>query len=159
MSSSGGEEENNNGGKKKKDPFSQALDIVVSGTTQALGDLGVKKNLVEDTVDIGLNVATYGLVGYDGNGLKKGASVRALDESVGEITGRNQARQAQNEANARLVAEDAERKRLLDLERKQRETEDISASFAARSIRQGAPQMRGNYSSSAASPERDFLGL
>lgn len=113
-------------------------------------------------VNAGTQYLTGGLVGYGQNGLQRGAVTRAGDEIIGELSGRNLARQALNEANARLVAEDAKRAQDLANERLRREQEDRSASFAASGVRAGT-----SYSSGGAvfggggsyNPDQDFLGL
>ena len=54
------------------------------------------KKMVENPIDTAIsalvNVATAGTVGYEDGKIKAGVSVRAIDETVGELTGRNVAR-------------------------------------------------------------------
>jgi len=55
-----------------------------------------------DTLISGLiNNATLGAVGYENGKISRGVTIRALDETVGEVTGRNVARkQAMNTQDA-----------------------------------------------------------
>ena len=54
------------------------------------------KKMVENPIDTAIsalvNVATAGIVGYEDGKIKAGVSVRAIDETIGELSGRNVAR-------------------------------------------------------------------
>jgi hypothetical protein len=81
--------------------------------------------------------ATAGLVGYDEGKIKAGFLTRSIDEGLGEITGRNAARGAANDAKKALE----EQKKLLAKER-QAEIErayqfDLMASNAAGALNSG----------------------
>lgn len=90
-----------------------------------------------------------GLSGELGKGLLAGGLLGSLDEFVGELTGRNQARGARNDANRRADAEILERGRLLK-EKRRREFQDaVSASNAAQNIRGNTSNQGGQTQSKA----------
>lgn len=119
-------------------------------TAQALG--------FNNWEDMSVNVLTAGTagIGEDG-GLEWGDTGQWLDETVGEISGRNQKRAALHEQNKRYEEEKALRDKMLKEEEMRREMEDRSASSFA-----GIGRNYGRSTSSLTSTlgdQRDFLGL
>jgi len=114
-------------------------------------------------VDVITNIATGGLVGYDSEagGFRAGGLTHALDEGLGEITGRNLAREQANKAGEAVQREDAARRTQMLNEQMQREQEDRAASSGARAIRSSAAaRSRGTaMRANTLSDETDFLGL
>jgi hypothetical protein len=121
------------------------------------------KNL-NDVVDTAINVGTQwstgGLVGYEEGRLKQGAVTRGVDEAIGEVTGRNMARDQAWLAQQRLDQEAADRARMLANEAEARRLADLQASFAGGRGRGTAGSKGGR--SMAYQPlgsQTDFLGL
>lgn len=111
------------------------------------------------TQDALLQLHTFGIAGVSEEGdLEFGGSVRAADEAIGEITGRNLQREALNRQTERIRAEEAERERLLELERERQELDDLRASRAAGARRNRAGG-GGNAQTFNLGDQRDFLGI
>jgi hypothetical protein len=126
------------------------------------------KKFSGDLLNAAFNLGTVGLVGYDANSGKvdKGVVTHAVDEGVGELTGRNQAREALNRQSQAIDEE----KRAREIEDQNRQLQnfrmDVAASRSAAAIRNTA-QARGSAGSIPApsavnnklgADERDFLG-
>lgn len=119
------------------------------------------RNMVSNPIDTIasaiINYGTFGLVGYEDGGLKAGVATKAVDEGLGEITGRNQMRKIamdqQAAINAERLARDEERAGQI---RKQ-ENQERQASMA------GSGSRRSTGSNGIGDTERrmesDFLGL
>jgi len=120
----------------------------------------VKKNPLEAVADVALQYQSLGTVGYENGKFKRGVTVQAVDEGLGEITGRNVAREqinAQKDAineQKSLLAEQR-RKELLD-----RQNKDIQASNQAAGLRQRNPQLdRASVNNDILGDNKDYLGL
>lgn len=116
-----------------------------------------------DLLNVATNFVTMGMVGYDKKTgkLDKGINTRAIDETVGEITGRNMMREQMYKAEVRADEEEAIRNKQLSDSRKQAEIDDRMASNAAGKLRGGAASRLNsqNYKYGDFSPDEDFLGL
>ena len=115
--------------------------------------------------DVAANLLTGGLVGYDPEtgGIKAGWQTRAYTEGIGELTGANAARAANNRAEQLLADQRAEADRLRQEELARLRRNDVSASRAA-----GTNQRRSLYAAGSGlgsdtgafnNLTRDFLGL
>lgn len=111
--------------------------------------------------DVAINIATGGTFGYENGQIGMGAITRANVEGIGELTGANQARRANNIAEQALRDQRAEAERLRQEELDRMKRNDIAAS------RKAGQQQANSYltASSAAGTQaynnltRDFLGL
>jgi hypothetical protein len=103
-----------------------------------------------------LNVVSAGLVDYQGGEIKKGGLTNAIDEGIGELSGRNMARKAAMEAKDAVNEEKDARSKALKEEQALKERNDRSASMLTGAIRSTA-----NAKSDVlmGTPEKDFLGL
>lgn len=122
---------------------------------------GVSSSM-EDFLSVATNIATGGLVGYEnGKGFRDGFLSHMLNEGLGEITGRNLAREQANKAGEAVQREDAARRTQMLNEQQQRQAEDMMASSGARAIRNSSAMGggRGQMLSAETSDETDFLGL
>lgn len=125
--------------------------------------MGSGGSALDDIGNVALNIGTLGLVGWEaGRGFRTGGTIHALDEGLGEITGRNLAREQMAKAEKAAAEEKVQREVDRQNENRSRELEDISASRAAAALRSGSqgyapsPVMKiGN----ASGDEKDFLGL
>lgn len=124
-------------------------------------DLEQIGNVATQIADVAVQISTGGLVGVDKDGLERGASLRGVDETVGELTGRNQARKANMEAKDALNEEKAAKKKQIADEQKRKDVQDIQASQYAASVRATAEAVRNKSlgGSGATTPSTDFLGL
>lgn len=113
--------------------------------------------------DVAMNYVTRGLVGYDTEtgGIKAGAITRATVEGIGELTGANQARRANNLAEQALADQRAEAERL-----RKEQIEKMRISDVAASRKAGQAQANSYLSASSSAGTqaynnltRDFLGL
>lgn len=125
----------------------------------------ITKQFQQDPLGAILNVATQlgsaGIVGYENGKFKKGVTTHAADETLGELTGRNMARDQAWKAQKRLDAEDAQREQDLKNQRERNRLSDVNASNSAQAIRSsGAAKAARNLSQMGSfSDEQDFLGL
>lgn len=114
------------------------------------------ENLASDFANSIVKVSTGGDMGYK-DGKLTGTAFRNLSESLGEVTGRNQARKANMDAKQQLVEEKAAK----DQETKNSQTmamfSDINASNYAGAVRQSADQQTKRLLGGDIS--KDFLGL
>ncbi len=120
------------------------------------------EEVTEDPIKAITNYATGGLLSLDKKGkFGKGASVRAVDEAVGEVTGRNKARQAAGEAAAAIEEERQARMQELSNQREAKRQMDLDASRRASGLRRRGPTKLGTSTSTTADTEEtvDFLGL
>ena len=115
--------------------------------------------------DVLANVISGGILGYDTQtgGIKPGAWTRGAAEGIGELTGANAARSANNRAEALIAEQRAEAARLREEELARIRRNDVSASRAA-----GTAQRRSLYAAGSGlgsesgafnNLTRDFLGL
>jgi len=135
--------------------MSNAGNSINSATNQATGGASWE--------DVAMNIATSGLVGFDTQtgGIKAGAITRANVEGIGELTGANQARRANNLAEQALADQRAEAERL-----RKEQIEKMRISDVAASRKAGQAQANSYLSASSSAGTqaynnltRDFLGL
>lgn len=135
--------------------LSNAGNSVNSAVNQATGGASAE--------DVALNYLTGGLLGYGENGLQAGALTRGIGEGIGELTGANAARDANNMARNLLAEQRAEAARLREEELARLRRNDVSASRAAgrsqRAAFYGAGSGLGADSGAFNNLTRDFLGL
>jgi hypothetical protein len=133
------------------------------------GGTGIKEidNFSKDPLgaaaNLYVNVVSGGYLSYEDGKLGRGAlGGRMLDEGLGEITGRNLAREEAGKADARVNAEAAARAQDRKDQLAQAEADDRTASFQARGSRNSAIA-RSRSSALRFNPlgsdEKDFLGL
>jgi hypothetical protein len=138
--------------------FKDLIDVEADRLAQSIG-----ANSFEDAFLQGSTLGTVGVNkqgGIEAGVVTKGA-VQAVDESLGEITGRNIQREALAQQNDRIRAEEMERERLLEDQRRRDQKLDVIASRSAaglRNINTGGGT-RGGTGTLTTGAERDFLGL
>jgi len=125
------------------------------------------ERIVNDVIDVAVNYATWGAVGYKDGKLSEGistqavrAGVRGADEGLGEITGRNLAREQLNFQKQQIADEKAR----LDKQRKDALTrtqqQDMAASQAAAGARVRNPQLaKLSVGQDVLGDQQDFLGV
>lgn len=120
----------------------------------------IKTPSVDDVVDAAINYMSAGLVGYkDGKfDPKKGYLTRAIDEGVGEVTGRNMAREQTAIARQKLEEEARQKEQERANELIRRQQEDTAASNYAAAARATA-EAQTNASFGFGNFSTDFLGL
>lgn len=113
--------------------------------------------------DVALNFLTGGLLGYNDGRIGAGALTRGFSEGIGELTGANAARSANNRAERLIAEQRAEAQRLREEELARLRRNDVSASRAA-----GTAQRRSLFAAGSGlgadsgafnNLTRDFLGL
>lgn len=110
--------------------------------------------------NVGLQISTAGVYGVKDGKISRGATSRAADEALGEITGRNMARDQAWLAEQRIKREEDARARDLANEANQRRQEDIAASYQAEGARRTAGTRSGrSLRYQPLGEETDFLGL
>ncbi len=115
--------------------------------------------------DVLFNTVTNGILGFDTQtgGIKAGVITRGVTEGIGELTGANQARAANNRAEQLIAEQRAEAARLREEELARLRRNDVSASRAAgrsqRAAFYGAGSGFGADSGAFNNLTRDFLGL
>ena len=116
---------------------------------------------IDDVINVGTQYLTHGLVGYDDGKFGAGVTTRAIDEGIGEVSGRNQARKAGMDAKDAVAAEAAARARQLAEERTRKQRLDVQTSVEAGLITgsQTAQQRSQLLGQAEAGMTRDFLGL
>ena len=121
------------------------------------------KKMVDNPVDTlisGLvNYGTNGILGYEDGKIKAGVSVRAIDETVGELTGRNiarkQAMMTQDAINEQRIQ--AARDRATELQQKEARERQLSGMAKQKTgAAQGSTSSLGGVEQKMAV---DFLGL
>lgn len=135
---------------------SNAGNSINSALNQATGGASVE--------DVAMNYLTGGLIGYDG-GIKPGIGTRAVTEGLGEVTGANALRAANNRASDLVEAQRREAELLRQQELERRRINEVQASRAAGRAQAGAfatdSSLGADASSAAAfnNLTKDFLGL
>lgn len=147
--------------------MSKEIEQAKKDVNNAADTIGISTggNFFEDVANSYVNVTTRILTGGDmgyKDGKFTGTPFRALNETVGEVTGRNQARQALNEA--RDAAQEEKKVKLQEIsnENKRKESQDIQSSQRAASIRATVAAQRNNLlggSGARLGGTRDFLGI
>ena len=123
------------------------------------------KKMVDNPVDTfisGLiNVATAGTVGYEDGKIAAGVSVRAIDETIGELSGRNIARKqamvTQDTINAAKTEQEKERLRQLQLQEANERMLSLRGASQSRRSQGGSGGIGG--SGVEQQMAVDFLGL
>lgn len=130
------------------------------GQGQSIGKIEGKIPEI-DLTDAILNLATAGTLGYKDGKVDKGALTRGADEFLGELTGRNMARQTNYEAGQALKAEKAAKDQQIKDEQARKQVQDISSSQSAASIKEAArAKAQSTYGVSGYQGlTTDFLGL
>lgn len=121
------------------------------------------EDLTEDPVNTlanaAVNYTTFGLVGYENGKLTKGGTINALDEGIGELTGRNAARKTQMETKDAVQAERVARNQQIKDENAAKGRRAVSASKYAASVRNSSTAVQNNTLGNASSSlTKDFLG-
>lgn len=114
-------------------------------------------DVLNDVVDAVVNIGTVGVVGYENGKIKKGFALRNLDETIGEVTGRNSARKTAMEQKDAIEEEKKAKAKELQLEQETKRQQDIQSSSYAGLVRTLAKTKQENILGSG--PTRDFLGL
>lgn len=121
-------------------------------------------SVVSEIPNATTNIVTGGLVGYDNESgsftTKRGVVMRAADEALGEISGRNMMRDQAWITEKRIKEEEAQRAKDLAAEAEKKRLEDVGASYAAAGAR-NTSRSRGNKSLvyQPLGEQTDFLGL
>lgn len=157
------------GGEIKSSGGSNAVSDAFNGINRELSNAGNSVNSAVNQAtggasweDVALNFLTGGLLGYGEGGIKAGALTRGIGEGIGEVTGANAARAANNRAEQLLADQRAEADRLRQEELARLRRNDVSASRAA-----GSAQRRSLFAAGSGlggdgafnNLTRDFLGL
>lgn len=159
------------GGEIKSSGGSNAVSDAFNGVNRDISNAGNSINSAAYQAtggaaweDVAANLLTGGLVGYDPEtgGIKAGWQTRAYTEGIGELTGANAARAANNRAEQLLADQRAEADRLRQEELARLRRNDVSASRAA-----GSAQRRSLFAAGSGlggdgafnNLTRDFLGL
>jgi hypothetical protein len=138
--------------------FVEAVSSVVANTPDPNDPFGGIN--LSDVLNIPTQFYSVGTVGLQDGKVGKGAIVRQSDEMLGEITGRNMARDQKWMNEKRIAAEEARRAQMLADEANQRRQEDIAASYGAQGIRNTAGSRSNRMLRfQALGEEQDFLGL
>jgi hypothetical protein len=127
---------------------------------------GIKKQFTSDPLGAIANIATQaatgGMAGFENGRIKKGIQLRAADEGLGEITGRNLKRQALNESREAVKQEELRREQDAADQRVQNERMDRSASMGAQAVRASAQSRASGgttITNKTLGSNSDFLGL
>lgn len=110
-----------------------------------LGELG---NILTNTL-------TLGLAGYKDGKFEEGA----LGEAIGEVTGRNQAREALYQQNVQVDAEIKRRQDEMTAQVERQRQSEVQSSQAAARGTPAAGTRRSYTNGTTVEMERDFLGL
>lgn len=126
-----------------------------AGTSNPFQDLGT---LARTTLNL---LSPIVGIGNDGKP-QLGYAAHWLDEGIGQLTGRNDARDATASNRAAVSDAAAAQNSLIMAQRKQRQNNDVSASNAAGGFRTTAAQRSSNplgFSSLTPASSGDYLGL
>lgn len=112
-----------------------SLEQLYEDAKQAAEDVS---NSANDIITGASEVVTLGALRYDPSTGKwtRGSQVRAADEALGEVTGRNMQRQAMNEQKQAMLDAKEENKKLMNEERMRKFRQEKQASIFADTIRQ-----------------------
>jgi len=124
-------------------------------------------NIVESVIDVGLQYATYGTVGFDKDskfGLKKGVVTKGSIDGLKEITGAKAAEEANNMARQQMEEQRATTLNDRENAKKQDAANQLTLSNRAGGIRNQvnsslSTSRGGNRYSTLGGEEQDFLGL
>lgn len=118
------------------------------------------QNLASTIVNAASNYLTWGLVGFEDGKFGAGLTTRAVDEGIGEVTGRNVARKQMMETQDQIRAERQLREGELRDQQAAAERDDVAASNRARASRGGRGGAGGDSDGAGiGATTQDFLGL
>lgn len=118
----------------------------------------MSEDQLEDLGNVAVNIATLGLAGLDEDGkVTKGLGLRAVDEGIGEVTGRNAARKQMMETKDQIREEKEAKVQEFKDEQIRNQRNDIAASNAAGAAQKASKQQNESYLGN--DPSQDFLGL
>lgn len=124
---------------------------------------GVQLPTIEEIASIGVNTFSAGLVGYEDGQFGPGGLTRAIDEGIGEVTGRNMAREQAGLAAEQLrnARSQEEADRAYNLRRREQTDRNISNRIAARNTRSAGAVTAplGRPDEIEAQLSTDYLGL
>ena len=123
----------------------------------------MSQDQIDDITDVAVQTLNFGYIGLEDGKIKMGDTLRATDEAVGEVTGRNMQRQAMNEqrsavAKAALDAEN-ERKRALKTKQETDLQQSLSTSAAMKMSSTAASNSSFFLPSTNSEFASDFLGV
>lgn len=126
-------------------------------------------SFVSDAINTVVNVATQtvtgGMVSYENGKFGKGFTGHGIDEAIGEVTGRNQARKSLFEQKDAVNAAATEAERLRQEEIKRRgiqqtqTSQEVAASRVAGAVSTSSGPGIGSDSGGGGNPLNSFLGL
>lgn len=137
-----------------------------------MGSSGVEWDPVKDLANMAsdpvgtiasaiVNYGTYGLLGYEDGKISQGVSTRAIDETIGGLSGRNiarkQAMQTQDAINAAKTEQEKERLRQLQLQEANERMLSLRGASQSRRSQGGSGGIGG--SGVEQQMATDFLGL
>jgi hypothetical protein len=121
------------------------------------------ERIVETAVNVATNVVTGGVVGYSNGSFGRGAVTHGVDEVIGELTGRNQARKALFEQKdaARAAIDEKRRLRMEEIRRRGLQQKNLSQNVqATRQVSEaGGSAAIGGADTGGGGPLNEFLGL
>jgi hypothetical protein len=115
-----------------------------------------------DLTSVATQYLSLGVVNYKDGKVSEGVLSRAVDEGVGELTGRNAAREANSTQRDQINKAAADRQIQLQQQRDQKQQNDVASSVAAGTIRASAQAQQQNalgLSDVSRNLSKDFLGL
>lgn len=129
---------------------------------------GSRKDFGSQLLDVATNIVSLGAAGYKdggfGVGADYGAGLHFLDETVGEVTGRNKSREAL--AMQAAAIEEEKQQRSIDEQNRQLQLfrQDVAASRSAQALRASADARNRRVPSITTTDklgedEKDILGL
>lgn len=130
------------------------ISAVVSNLTEELSNNLLRGDLANAAVQVG----TLGTAGLKDGQFSKGVMAQALDEGLGEISGRNVARAALNDQRDALRQEKVRKEQVQREEQERKRKMDVQASLSAQRSTvtgKGVDEL----GDSDLLGERDFLGL
>jgi hypothetical protein len=116
---------------------------------------------LNDLASVATQYMTHGLVSFEDGKFGKGIITRGLDESIGELTGRNAARGAAADARANIQAEKDAKVQQIKEEQTRKAQQDVAASKSAGLYRTSvtSTKQQNSLGGSGPDPAKDFLGL
>lgn len=116
------------------------------------------ENIANAWVNSTVKVVTGGDMSYK-DGKLQGKPFHALDESFGEVTGRNVARKALMENEDAVAEEKLAKRQQIVQEQTRAQQQDVASSTQAASYRATAASARKSILGTSADASKDFLGL
>jgi len=119
-----------------------------------------RSTVFDDVVNVASQIVSGGLVGYEEGKFGRGATTRAADETLGEISGRNLAREADHQNKMDIAREEAKRNQeRIDKLKKQEEDERQASRMQQLNIDSAARRAQGANRLGSTMADADFLGL